>query len=88
MIDLTVAQIADIVGGRLADIRPEQPRATRVTGTVEFDSRAWSRAGCFSRCRGAAPTATTSRAAAVRRAPSRCWPRGRSACPRSSSHLN
>ena len=40
MIDLTICQIADIVGGELADISPKQAAATRVTGTVEFDSRA------------------------------------------------
>jgi UDP-N-acetylmuramoyl-tripeptide--D-alanyl-D-alanine ligase len=47
MIDLTVAQIADIVGGRLADISPEQAAAIRVTGTVEFDSRAVGAGGLF-----------------------------------------
>lgn len=40
MIDLTVAQIAEIVGGRLADISVGQAARQRVTGTVEFDSRA------------------------------------------------
>ena len=39
MIALTVAEIAEIVGGRLADITPEQAARTTVTGTVEFDSR-------------------------------------------------
>ncbi|MGV0626651.1 UDP-N-acetylmuramoyl-tripeptide--D-alanyl-D-alanine ligase [Mycolicibacter minnesotensis] len=39
MIALTVAQIAEIVGGRLADISPEQAARTTITGTVEFDSR-------------------------------------------------
>lgn len=39
MIALTVAQIAEIVGGKLADITPEQAERTVVTGTVEFDSR-------------------------------------------------
>lgn len=39
MIALTVAQVAEIVGGRLADITPEQAERTVVTGTVEFDSR-------------------------------------------------
>ena len=34
MIDLTIAQIADIVGGELADISPRQAATTRVTGTV------------------------------------------------------
>jgi UDP-N-acetylmuramoyl-tripeptide--D-alanyl-D-alanine ligase len=47
MIDLTVAQIADIVGGRLAGISPEEAAATRVTGTVEFDSRAVTPGGMF-----------------------------------------
>ncbi|RAU90386.1 UDP-N-acetylmuramoyl-tripeptide--D-alanyl-D-alanine ligase [Mycolicibacter senuensis] len=39
MIALTVAEIAEIVGGRLADISPEQAARTVVSGTVEFDSR-------------------------------------------------
>jgi UDP-N-acetylmuramoyl-tripeptide--D-alanyl-D-alanine ligase len=47
VIDLTVAQIAEIVGGRLADITPEQAAATHVTGTVEFDSRAITPGGLF-----------------------------------------
>jgi UDP-N-acetylmuramoyl-tripeptide--D-alanyl-D-alanine ligase len=47
VIDLTVAQIAEIVGGRLADISPEEAAATRVTGTVEFDSRAVTPGGLF-----------------------------------------
>ena len=47
MIDLTLAQIADIVGGRLADISPADAAATRVTGTVEFDSRAVTPDGLF-----------------------------------------
>lgn len=47
MIDLTVARIAEIVGGTLADISPEQAAATRVTGTVEFDSRAVGPGGLF-----------------------------------------
>ncbi|MBX7453147.1 UDP-N-acetylmuramoyl-tripeptide--D-alanyl-D-alanine ligase [Mycolicibacterium sp. 3033] len=40
MIELSLAQIADIVGGRLADVTAEEAAALRVTGTVEFDSRA------------------------------------------------
>ena len=40
MIDLTVAQIAEIVGGTLADISPQAAVELHVTGTVEFDSRA------------------------------------------------
>ncbi len=47
MIDLTVAQIAEIVGGRLADISPPDAAATRITGTVEFDSRAVTPGGLF-----------------------------------------
>jgi UDP-N-acetylmuramoyl-tripeptide--D-alanyl-D-alanine ligase len=47
VIDLTVAQIAGIVGGTLADISPEQAAQTRVTGTVEFDSRAVGPGGLF-----------------------------------------
>lgn len=47
MIDLTVAQIADIVGGSLADISPDEAAATHVTGTVEFDSRAVTPGGLF-----------------------------------------
>lgn len=47
MIDLTIAQIADIVGGTLSDISPELAAATRVTGTVEFDSRAVGPGGLF-----------------------------------------
>ena len=47
MIALTVAEIADIVGGRLADISPEAAARTRVTGTVEFDSRSVTPGGLF-----------------------------------------
>jgi UDP-N-acetylmuramoyl-tripeptide--D-alanyl-D-alanine ligase len=47
MIDLTVAQIAEIVGGSLTDISPEDAAATHVTGTVEFDSRAVGPGGLF-----------------------------------------
>jgi UDP-N-acetylmuramoyl-tripeptide--D-alanyl-D-alanine ligase len=47
VIDLTVAQIADIVGGRLAGISTAEAEATRVTGTVEFDSRAIGPGGLF-----------------------------------------
>jgi UDP-N-acetylmuramoyl-tripeptide--D-alanyl-D-alanine ligase len=37
MIDLTVARIAEIVGGTLADISPQAATELHVTGTVEFD---------------------------------------------------
>ncbi|WP_204802612.1 UDP-N-acetylmuramoyl-tripeptide--D-alanyl-D-alanine ligase [Mycobacterium riyadhense] len=47
MIDLTVAQIAEIVGGELADITPEDAAKRHVTGTVEFDSRAVGPGGLF-----------------------------------------
>ena len=47
MIDLTIAQVAEIVGGRLADISPAEAAATRITGTVEFDSRAVTPGGLF-----------------------------------------
>jgi UDP-N-acetylmuramoyl-tripeptide--D-alanyl-D-alanine ligase len=47
MIDLTVAQIAEIVGGMLADISPQAAAELRVTGTVEFDSRAVGPGGLF-----------------------------------------
>lgn len=47
MIEMTVAQIADIVGGRLADITPAEAAARRITGTVEFDSRAVTPGGLF-----------------------------------------
>ncbi len=47
MIDLTVAQIAAIVGGTLADISPEAAAELHVTGTVEFDSRAVGPGGLF-----------------------------------------
>ena len=47
MIDLTVAQIAEIVGGTLADISPQAGAELRVTGTVEFDSRAVGPGGLF-----------------------------------------
>jgi UDP-N-acetylmuramoyl-tripeptide--D-alanyl-D-alanine ligase len=47
MIDLTVAQIADIVGGQLADISAEAAADLHVTGTVEFDSRKVAPGGLF-----------------------------------------
>ncbi|BBX87340.1 UDP-N-acetylmuramoyl-tripeptide--D-alanyl-D-alanine ligase [Mycolicibacterium aubagnense] len=47
MIDLTLAEIADIVGGELSDITAAAAASTRVTGTVEFDSRAVTAGGLF-----------------------------------------
>ena len=47
MIRLTVAQIADIVGGELADISAQAAADLHVTGTVEFDSRKVTPGGLF-----------------------------------------
>ncbi len=47
MIDLTVAQIAALVGGELADISAEDAARLHVTGTVEFDSRKVTSGGLF-----------------------------------------
>ena len=47
MIDLTLARIAEITGGTLADITPEQAAGLHITGTVEFDSRAVTPGGLF-----------------------------------------
>jgi UDP-N-acetylmuramoyl-tripeptide--D-alanyl-D-alanine ligase len=65
VIDLTVAQIADIVGGRLADISQEDAAATRVNGTVEFDSRAVTPGGLFLALPGARSDGHDFAAAAV-----------------------
>jgi len=47
VIDLTLARIAEIVGGRLSDIGIGAAEAIRVTGTVEFDSRSITPGGLF-----------------------------------------
>ena len=60
MIELSLAQIAEIVGGHLADIGAEQAAATRVTGTVEFDSRAITSGGLFLALPGARDRTTAS----------------------------
>jgi UDP-N-acetylmuramoyl-tripeptide--D-alanyl-D-alanine ligase len=72
MIDLTIAEIAEIVGGALADISPEEAARRRVTGTVEFDSRAIGPGGLFLALPGArsdghdhAPSAVAAGAVAV-----------------------
>jgi UDP-N-acetylmuramoyl-tripeptide--D-alanyl-D-alanine ligase len=65
VIDLTIAQIADIVDGQLADITPEEAAATRVTGTVEFDSRAVTPGGLFLALPGARSDGHDFAAAAV-----------------------
>ncbi|OBI79475.1 UDP-N-acetylmuramoyl-tripeptide--D-alanyl-D-alanine ligase [Mycobacterium sp. E740] len=47
MIDFTLAEVAEIVGGRLTDISAEDAALIRITGTVEFDSRAVTSGGLF-----------------------------------------
>ncbi|BBY60486.1 UDP-N-acetylmuramoyl-tripeptide--D-alanyl-D-alanine ligase [Mycolicibacterium sarraceniae] len=47
MIALTVAQIAELVSGELADISPQEAARRVVSGTVEFDSRAVTPGGLF-----------------------------------------
>jgi UDP-N-acetylmuramoyl-tripeptide--D-alanyl-D-alanine ligase len=47
VIELSLAEIADIVGGRLADVSADEAATIRVTGTVEFDSRAVTPGGLF-----------------------------------------
>jgi UDP-N-acetylmuramoyl-tripeptide--D-alanyl-D-alanine ligase len=65
VIDLTIAQVADIVGGRLADISADEAAATRITGTVEFDSRAVMPGGLFLALPGARSDGHDFAAAAV-----------------------
>lgn len=65
MIDLTVAQIAEIVGGTLADISPRDAAELHVTGTVEFDSRAVGPGGLFLALPGARSDGHDHAAAAV-----------------------
>jgi UDP-N-acetylmuramoyl-tripeptide--D-alanyl-D-alanine ligase len=47
MIALTVAEVAEIVGGELAGISRRAAAQLRVTGTVEFDSRSATPGGLF-----------------------------------------
>jgi UDP-N-acetylmuramoyl-tripeptide--D-alanyl-D-alanine ligase len=65
VIDLTLAQIADIVGGELADVSTTDAESIRVTGTVEFDSRALSPGGLFLALPGARSDGHDFAAAAV-----------------------
>ncbi|MGI9162582.1 MAG: UDP-N-acetylmuramoyl-tripeptide--D-alanyl-D-alanine ligase [Mycobacterium sp.] len=65
MIDLTVARIAEIVGGRLDGITPQQAGELHITGTVEFDSRAVTPGGLFLALRGARTDGHDFAAAAV-----------------------
>lgn len=62
---MTIARIAEIVGGELADITPEQAAEARVTGTVEFDSRAVTAGGLFLALPGARSDGHDFAAAAV-----------------------
>lgn len=65
MIELTLARIAEIVGGRLTDITAEEAATTTVTGTVEFDSRAVTPGGLFLALPGARADGHEFAAAAV-----------------------
>ncbi|MGE2720826.1 UDP-N-acetylmuramoyl-tripeptide--D-alanyl-D-alanine ligase [Mycolicibacterium celeriflavum] len=65
MIDLTLARIAEIVGGRLTDISDADAASVRVTGTVEFDSRAATPGGLFLALPGARSDGHDFAAAAV-----------------------
>jgi UDP-N-acetylmuramoyl-tripeptide--D-alanyl-D-alanine ligase len=65
VIDLTLARIAEIVGGELSDVSPEEAAVTRVTGTVEFDSRAVRPGGLFLALPGARSDGHDFAAAAV-----------------------
>ncbi|GBE66582.1 UDP-N-acetylmuramoyl-tripeptide--D-alanyl-D-alani ne ligase [Mycobacterium sp. MFM001] len=65
MIPLTVAQIAEIVGGELADISPGDAAGLHVTGTVEFDSRKATSGGLFLALPGARADGHDHAAAAV-----------------------
>ena len=65
MIDLTVAQIAEIVGGELADISAPAAADLHVTGTVEFDSRKVTPGGLFLALPGARSDGHDHAAAAV-----------------------
>ena len=72
MIDLTLARIAEIVGGELSGISAADAAGRHVTGTVEFDSRAVRPGGLFLALPGAradghdfAPAAVEAGAVAV-----------------------
>ncbi|WP_199255779.1 UDP-N-acetylmuramoyl-tripeptide--D-alanyl-D-alanine ligase [Mycolicibacterium mengxianglii] len=65
MIDLTIAEIADIVGGELADVSAAEAARIHVTGTVEFDSRALTSGGLFLALPGARSDGHDFAAAAV-----------------------
>ena len=65
MIDLTLAQLADIVGGELVDVSPDDADRIRISGTVEFDSRAVTPGGLFLALPGARSDGHDHAAAAI-----------------------
>lgn len=65
MIELTVARVAEIVGGRVTDMPPSVAAQTRITGTVEFDSRKIAPGGLFLALPGARADGHDHAAAAV-----------------------
>jgi UDP-N-acetylmuramoyl-tripeptide--D-alanyl-D-alanine ligase len=65
VIDLTLKQLADIVGGELVDVSPADADRIRITGTVEFDSRAVTPGGLFLALPGARSDGHQHAAAAV-----------------------
>jgi UDP-N-acetylmuramoyl-tripeptide--D-alanyl-D-alanine ligase len=65
MIALSIAELAEIVGGRLSDISPEQAARTSVTGSVEFDSRKITAGSLFLALPGARADGHDHAAAAV-----------------------
>jgi UDP-N-acetylmuramoyl-tripeptide--D-alanyl-D-alanine ligase len=65
VIDLTVAQVAEIVGGELADVSDADAARLHITGTVEFDSRKVTPGGLFLALPGARADGHDHAAAAV-----------------------
>jgi UDP-N-acetylmuramoyl-tripeptide--D-alanyl-D-alanine ligase len=65
VIDLTLAQLADIVGGELVDVSPADADRIRISGTVEFDSRAVTPGGLFLALPGARSDGHDHAAAAI-----------------------
>jgi UDP-N-acetylmuramoyl-tripeptide--D-alanyl-D-alanine ligase len=65
VIDLTLAQLADIVGGELVDVSPDDADRIRISGTVEFDSRAVTPGGLFLALPGARSDGHDHAAAAI-----------------------
>ena len=65
MIPLTVAQVAEIVGGELADVSAADAARLHITGTVEFDSRRITPGGLFLALPGARSDGHDHAAAAV-----------------------